>query len=377
MNNTTKITEILNQYTSGLSIFDLAQEYSCRYHIANDQYFRNLIKKTLEMHSGQFRFNKLTMQWEVTKSNYLYVKDNRKFSKIREAMLCIFGKKVNSGSAYFSVDDTHSAWFPQFGNSEWENILSEDQRYWFERPRVNADYAPDNKLRYTFAHEKDGYRFTGLFRFVELKDDKTRVYEQIDDKVLLFEPIPPMLVCRITWMKEYRGITDKDIPVGGGSFVDENNDAYEKYNFLPQSDGLVHGFVETKSHKIDDTGRTQANSIHIENLDVSANNRNTVDNVRVVFVSYNPNIGKTVIVGWYDNATVYRNRFEYNGIYTTMTCKANNAHLIPVENRNFEIPKAGKETDFGIGQSNVWYIQNFDVAKDLESNINTYLDSLK
>lgn len=377
MNNTTKITEILNQYTSGLSIFDLAQEYSCRYHIANDQYFRNLIKKTLEIHSGQFRFNKLTMQWEVTKSNYLYVKDNRKFSKIREAMFCVFGKKVNSGSAYFSVDDTHSAWFPQFGNSEWENILSEDQRYWFERPRVNADYAPDNKLRYTFAHEKDGYRFTGLFRFVELKDDKTRVYEQIDDKVLLFEPIPPMLVCRITWMKEYRGITDQDTPVGGGSFVDENNDAYEKYNFLPQSDGLVHGFVETKSHKIDDTGRTQANSIHIENLDVSANNRNTVDNVRVVFVSYNPNIGKTVIVGWYDNATVYRNRFEYNGIYTTMTCKANNAHLIPVENRNFEIPKAGKETDFGIGQSNVWYIQNFDVAKDLESNINTYLDSLK
>lgn len=377
MNSTTNIIEILNDHTSGLSAFDLAQEYSYRYHIVNDQYFRNIIKKTLEMHSGQFRFNKLTMQWEVTKSNYLYVKDNRKFSKIREAMFCVFGKKVNSGSAYFSVDDTHSAWFPQFGNSEWENILSEDQRYWFERPRVNADYAPDNKLRYTFAHEKDGYRFTGLFRFVELKDDKTCVYEQIDDKVLLFEPIPPMLVCRITWMKEYRGITDQDTPVGGGSFVDENNDAYEKYNFLPQSDGLVHGFVETKSHKIDDTGRTQANSIHIENLDVSANNRNTVDNVRVVFVSYNPNIGKTVIVGWYDNATVYRNRFEYNGIYTTMTCKANNAHLIPVENRNFEIPKAGKETDFGIGQSNVWYIQNFDVAKDLESNINTYLGSLK
>ena len=135
--------------------------------------------------------------------------------------------------------------------------------------------------------------------------------------------------------------------------------------------------METKSHKIDDTGRTQANSIHIENLDVSANNRNTIDNVRVVFVSYNPNIGKTVIVGWYDNATVYRDRFEYNGIYTNMTCKANNAHLIPAEYRNFEIPKAGKETDFGIGQSNIWYIQNFDVAKDLESHINTYLDSMK
>ncbi len=377
MNNATKIITILNDYTSGLSALDLAQEYSCRYHIANDQYFRNLINKALEANNDQFRLNNATKLWEAIKSSYLYVADNRRFSKIREAMLFVFAKRVNSGSAYFSVDDNHSAWFPQFGNSEWENILSEDQKYWFERPKADADYTPDNKLRYTFAHEKDGYRFTGLFRFVELKDDHTRVYELIDDKVLLPSPIHPMLVCRITWMKEYQGITDQDTPVGGGSFVNENNDAYEKYNFLPQPDGLVHGFVETKSHKIGDTGLTQANSIHIENLDTSANNRDAVDNVQIVFVSLNPNIGKTVIVGWYDNATVYRNRFEYNGMYTTMTCKANDAHLIPVENRTFEIPKAGRENEFGIGQSNVWYIQNFDVAKDLEKNINTYLDSMK
>lgn len=377
MNNTTKIISILNDYTPGLSVLNLAQEYSCRYHIANDQYFRNLIKKALETHNDQFRLNNATKLWEAIKSSYLYVSDNRKFSKIRDAMLSVFGKRVDSGHGYFSVNDTYSAWFPQFGNSEWENVLSEDQRYWFERPRADADYEPDNKLRYTFAHEKDGYRFTGLFRFVELKDDHTRVYELIDDKVLLPARVCPMLVCRITWMKEYQGITDQDAPVGGGSFVDENNDAHEKYNFLSRPDGLVHGFVETKSRKIDDTGLTQANSIHIENLDASANNRNTVDNVRVVFVSFNPNIGKTVIVGWYDNATVYRNRFEYSGMYTTMTCKTNDAHLIPVEDRDFEIPKAGRENEFGIGQSNVWYIQNFDVAKDLENNINTYLDSKK
>lgn len=377
MNNTTKITEILSQYTSGLSVLDLAQEYSCRYHIANDQYFRNLIKKALEMHGDQFRLNKVTMQWAVAKGNYLYVTDNRKFAKIRDAMLCVFGKKVNSGSAYFSVDDTHSAWFPQFGNSEWENVLSEDQRYWYERPRTDADYSPDNKLRYTFAHEKDGYRFTGLFRFVELKDDHTRVYEQIDDKVLLPEPIQPMLVCRITWMKRYQGITDDDQPVGGGSYVDANNDAYEKFNFHPQEDGLVHGFVETKYSGGHTADINYANSIHIENLDNSAKNSDKLDGVRIVFVSYSPNLGKTVVVGWYDNATVYRNRFEYNGLHTTMTCNANDAHLIPIEERTFEIPKAGRGNDFGIGQSNVWYIQNFDVAKNLEKNINTYLDSLK
>ena len=212
MNNTTKITEILNQYTSGLSAFDLAKEYSYRYHIANDQYFRNIIKKVLEAHNDQFRLNNGTMLWEANKGNYLYVADNRKFSKIRDAMLSVFGKRVDSGHGYFSVNDTHSAWFPQFGNSEWENILSEDQKYWFERPKADADYTPDNKLRYTFVHEKDGYRFTGLFRFVELRDDYTRVYELIDDKVLLPAPFRPMLVCRVTWMKEYQGITDQDTP---------------------------------------------------------------------------------------------------------------------------------------------------------------------
>lgn len=377
MNNTTKITGILNQYTSGLSALDLSQEYSCRYHIANDQYFRNLIKKALEAHNDQFRLNNATKLWEAINGNYLYVADNQRFSKIRDAMLTVFGKKVNSGSAYFSVDDKHSAWFPQFGNSEWENILSDDQKYWFERPKADADYDPDNKLRYTFAHEKDGYRFTGLFRFVELQDDRTRVYELVDDKVLLPVPVRPMLVCRITWMKRYEGITDDDQPVGGGSYVDANNDAYEKFNFYPQEDGLVHGFVETKYSRGHAADINYANSIHIENLDSSAKNSAKLDGVRIVFVSYNPNIGKTVVVGWYDNATVYRNRFKYNGLHTTMTCKAKDAHLIPIEERTFEIPKAGRENDFGIGQSNVWYIQNFDVAKDLENNINTYLDSLK
>lgn len=35
-------------------------------------------------------------------------------------------------------------------------------------------------------------------------------------------------------MKEYRGNEDgRDIPVNGGSFVNETGDAHEKYNFTP------------------------------------------------------------------------------------------------------------------------------------------------
>lgn len=71
-----------------------------------------------------------------------------------------------------------------------------------------------------------------------------------------------------------------------------------------------------------------------------------------------------MIVGWYDNATVYRNRqsFERNGEkqeYNIET-KAENAHLVPDGKRSqFIIPKA-RNGEFGIGQSNVKYVEKDD-----------------
>lgn len=376
MNNRLKLTGILNDYSEGLPLCDLAREYSERFHIVNDRHFRYVLKQVLEDDKALFRFNRATNVWEIQNNEYLYVSDNRRFAKIRDAMFAVFAKKVNSGSAYFAIDDIHNAWFPQFNNNEWENVLSDDQRFWFERPKNTADYPADDKLRYVFAHEKDGYHFTGLFKFVELRADKTRVYELIDDKVLLAVSRQPMLVCRITWMKKYEGISNDDKPIGGGFYVDSNNDAFEKFNFCVQEDGLVHGFVETKYSQGHTADIKYANSIHIENLDISAKSNEKVDNVRVVFVSYNPEAQKTVVVGWYDHATVYRNRFEYNGFFTTMTCQKEDAHLIPVQERTFEIPKASKNNDYGIGQSNLWYIQMFDAARGLEQKLITYLDSI-
>ena len=360
-----------------MTLTDLADNISRKYHISNDTHLLYAVKYSIKVNQSLFRQNEKTLLWGLKpKENYLHVSDNKRFQKIRDAMLFVFSKKVDSGSAYFVVDELHSAWFPQFNNADWENTLSEDQKTWFERPKSNADYEADNRLRYVFAHEKDGYRFTGLFRFVEKRPDKTRVYELIDDKVILPEPERLMLICRTTWMKEYRGITEEDKPVGGGSYVDENNDAFEKYNFLPQPDGLIHGFVETKYSKGHTADARHANSIHIERIDASALKKDRIENVRVVFVSFNPDVGKTFIVGWYDNATVYRNRFEYNGLYTTMTCRPEDAHLIPVEKRDFEVPKASKDNKYGIGQSNLWYIQTFSDAKELENKINIHLDTM-
>ena len=38
-----------------------------------------------------------------------------------------------------------------------------------------------------------------------------------------------ILFLNIAWMERYKGITDDDKPIGGGSWVSENNDAHEKY----------------------------------------------------------------------------------------------------------------------------------------------------
>ena len=53
-----------------------------------------------------------------------------------------------------------------------------------------------------------------------------------------------ILFCNIAWMKEYRGNEDgKDIPLNGGSFVDETGDAHEKYNFTPVNMEAGKGYI--------------------------------------------------------------------------------------------------------------------------------------
>ena len=159
-----------------IALTELVDKISRKYHISNDTHLAYAVKHSIKENPCLFYRNEATMLWELKqKENYLYVADNKRFQKIRDAMLFVFSKRVNSGSEYFA---------PSLTSSEFDTI-SEDQKFWFERPKANADYEADNKLRYVFAHEKDGYRFTGLFKFVELKDDRTRVYELIDDKVAI------------------------------------------------------------------------------------------------------------------------------------------------------------------------------------------------
>lgn len=308
---------------------------------------------------------------------YLLLSENRYFKTIKETMLAVFNKHVSPWNAYFSVDKEHSAWFPQPNNDNWENSLSEDGMVWYEKPKnITAEYEPDFKLRYVFVHEKDGYRFTGVFKYIGMDDQRKRQYQRVDDKVLIVESKKAMVICRVAYMKYYDGISAEDTPVNGGSYVSENNDAFEKYNFHKYEDGYCYGFIETKYKAGHTADNKFARAIAIEKINPSCKDKPYIDGVRVVLVAFSPVLKKTVVVGWYDNATVYRNRvIEDEKIYMSK-CACEDAHLIPHNERTFEVPKAGGSNEFGIGQSNFWYIQRFEVANEFEKKLTNYLDEM-
>jgi hypothetical protein len=103
----------------------------------------------------------------------------------------------------------------------------------------------------------------------------------------------PILFCFVAWMEKYRGDPEKDVPRGGGAFIDENGYGFEIFNFLPVGSKL-YGYVST-----------MRGGIRIERLQ-AATNSDSVSGVTVVFVARHPELGTPVVVGWYTNATVYR-----------------------------------------------------------------------
>ena len=124
-----------------------------------------------------------------------------------------------------------------------------------------------------------------------------------------------ILFCNIAWMDYYKGIVNGiDEPKNGGSYVAENGDAHEAYNFecvklgedvgYPEGEYCL-GFVETKA-----TNGNTRNQLNIEKIAGCelCKKENEVDDVLVVYCAKYPDslVQETYVVGWYKHATVYR-----------------------------------------------------------------------
>lgn len=116
----------------------------------------------------------------------------------------------------------------------------------------------------------------------------------------------PIIFVRVAHMDYYKGV-DKDTPVYGGKYVQENKEGHEAFNFCPygefDSDKKVClGFSQIKGYRI---GRQ---TLHIENIFgcMGMTKEDYVDGVIVVFFAKADEKSNQRVVGFYRNARVYR-----------------------------------------------------------------------
>ena len=198
----------------------------------------------------------------------------------------------------------------------------------------------------------------------------------VDSKRILF--------CNITYMKYYQGITKEDKPVNGGSYIGDTGDAIEKYNFYVRSNGMVFGFVETKYRNGYADGKSKPNTLHIEEINKEGKNKPSLDNVTVVFCAKPAKNKKTVIVGWYENATVYRGREFYSderlGVQEyNISATPENVYLIDESDRTFVVPRTtdSKDYNMGFGQSNTWYANKRPEQFEFRDKVVDYINAYK
>ncbi len=184
-----------------------------------------------------------------------------------------------------------------------------------------------------------------------------------------------LLFCKISAMKYYKGASQKDVPYNGGSYVNENGFGNEQYNFaaVQLDDGRDYclGFVETKT-----TSKTKRNELHIEKIDGCEliKKEDSVDGVLVVWCA-TTDLNETSIIGWYQDATVYRfyQNAEFDSGYNqefNVLANKENCVLLPQGERHrhiWDAPVAKKRT-YGFGQSMIWYAT--------EENATAYIEKL-
>lgn len=163
-----------------------------------------------------------------------------------------------------------------------------------------------------------------------------------------------IIFCNVTYLRYYDGREAGELkPKKGGRWVRENEDAHEKWNFL-NMDGICYGYVQGNSDQM-----------HIEKLDKIYTQQDEADDITVVWCASNED-NKTVVVGWYEHATVYRYLQDMQITPVTgiercfwFSTKAENAYLLAEEDRVLEIGRASKTgAGTGFGQQNYWYAES-------------------
>lgn len=162
----------------------------------------------------------------------------------------------------------------------------------------------------------------------------------------------PIIFLRVAWMEKYDGVSENDIPRGAGSYVTENQNGGEVNNFTLKK-GKYYGYARIQNNR----------TINLLNLGGTKTD-SELSGVTVVFFARNPIDGGQWIVGWYKNATIYKDLVECPkkdkndwGVCLA-TCNAKDGRLLNLDERNWEVE--------GAGQSNLWYPEKYLSKSELK-----------
>ena len=101
-----------------------------------------------------------------------------------------------------------------------------------------------------------------------------------------------ILVCRVAWMASYQ--SEDEPGFGGGGYVVKGNVPAEALNFHPVGN-TYYGYVANRGRQI-----------RLETNFGAERDAATVEPVSVVFCATDPDTDDFLVVGWYTDATVYR-----------------------------------------------------------------------
>jgi len=185
----------------------------------------------------------------------------------------------------------------------------------------------------------------------------------------------PMVFLRIGWMDHYRGLSGGDRIKGGGKYVDEHGYGHEIFNFQ-EHEGRVYGYAQPPRGAADMSTHPR---INIGRLGASTKDE-VVSGVVAVWIANHISAHESVIVGWYQNATVHRHfqqmppgsgrihNDEEMGFYISAT--EGDSTLLPKDARLFPVPTGGKGE---LGQSNIWYADDPAVHGQFRRQVLDYI----
>ena len=145
-----------------------------------------------------------------------------------------------------------------------------------------------------------------------------------------------IIYCNIGEMQDYNG-SDTERPIGGGEY-NSREIGHEVNNFTRSIDGNYYGFVQSSSGTI-------AVDKHFSSIAADAS---YAEHVLIVWV-----VDKKKIVGWYKDATVFRevkhldSNLSSNRKYDDYNVSSSYGVLLPESDR--------KIMQYGFGRNNIWY----------------------